>query len=366
MTTRSIWSWGSTSCAALLLALGTAGCPEESDGTGGAGGSSTSSTGGGSSEPAWQAVFDQGALDRALLSVWGTSSTSVYFAGGPLKNTGKEALALHFDGATWTDLDAGGADSFWWVHGTSDSDLWFVGENGRITHYDGSAFVEHDSGTTATIWGLIAFTPSDAWAVGGIPGTGGPDDVVLHWDGAAWAPVTLPGAPLGRAHFKVWGTSSNDLFVVGEAGLIWHKKDDLWFIQSDPPLAGGNLLTVHGCSATEAYAVGGRDLLSYDGTTWTKVDKTFGNDVNGIFCGAPQGGHVSLVGMGGLKQRQVDGAWTDDFTKQPHGDLHATWIDDTGAVWAAGGDFISSPKAGQARNGIVARYGPGKVPTTLE
>jgi hypothetical protein len=352
----------------MLVAVLSAGCPDDGTTvTGGAGGGAGGSgTGGGSSEPAWQAVFDQGALDRALLSIWGTSSKSVYAVGGPLKSSGFDALALHFDGSKWKDLAPGGTDSFWWVYGTSDDDVWMTGENGRITHYDGATFEEYDSGTTATLWGLVAFAPDDAWAVGGIPGTGGPDDVVLRWDGVSWTPVTLPGAPLGRTHFKVWGTSSDDLFVVGEAGLIWHKVGADWFIESDPPIASGNLLTVHGCSATEVYAVGGRDLLQYDGSVWTKVDKSFGNDVNGVFCAEPAGAALSLVGMGGLKQREVDGTWNDDFTKPPHGDLHATWIDDTGAVWAAGGDFISSPKAGQPRNGIVARYGPGKVSSTLE
>lgn len=355
-----------------MVAIGaimTAGCPD--DGTtsgpgGGGGGGGTGGAGGGSSEPAWQAVFDQGALDRALLSVWGTSSKSVYAVGGPLKNSGFDALVLHFDGKNWKELSPGGADSFWWVYGTSDTDVWMTGENGRITHFDGTSFEDYDSGTTATIWGVMAFAPHDAWAVGGVPGTGGPDDVVLHWDGDSWSPETLPGAPLGRTHFKVWGTSSDDLFIVGEAGLIWHKKGPDWFIDVDPPISGGNLLTIHGCSSTEVYAVGGRDLLAYDGTTWTKVDKSFGNDVNGVFCGTPGGASLSLVGNGGLKQREVDGEWHDEFTKAPHGDLHATWIDDTGAIWAAGGDFISTAKAGQPRNGIIARYGPGTVSNKLE
>ncbi len=344
-----------------LLAVAPACGDDSSTGTGGTGGGA----GGTPSAPAWQVVFDDDKLDRALLAVWGTSSKSVYAVGGPLKNSGFDALAVHFDGKTWKDLKPGGTSSFWWVHGTSDSDIWMVGEDGRITHYDGQSFVEHQSGTTATLWGLMAFSPTDVWAVGGMVGgpSTTPDDVVLHYDGSAWSPVALPGAPKNRAHFKVWGTSSDDLFVVGEAGVVWHKKGSEWVLESDPPVSSGTITTVHGCAATDVWAVGGRDLLHYDGAAWTRLDRTLTNDVNGVFCG---GGGVGIVGMGGLKQRYDGSAWTDDFAADPHGDLHAIWRDETGAYWAVGGEFIGSPKPNVKRNGIVTRYGPGTVPTTLE
>lgn len=338
------------------VALG--GCPEEeSDGSGGAGG--------GSSEPAWQVVFDGGTLDRALLSVWGSSSKDVWAVGGPLGNAGFEALVLRFDGSRWRSPSVGGADSYWWVHGSSASDVWLVGEKGRITHYDGTRFEEHTSGTSATLWGAIAFAPDDVWAVGGMPGgpSTGPDDVVLHYDGAAWGTVELPGEPLGRALFKVWGTSSDELFVVGEYGTIWQKTGDTWTLASDPPVATGNLTTVAGCSGSDVWAVGQRDVLHYDGVVWTKEARPTPNDVNGVAC---REGAVSLVGGGGLKQRRTtDGSWFDDFFDDPHGDLHGTWIDETGAIWAVGGDFISSKAPDKPRNGIVTRYAAGRIAATI-
>jgi hypothetical protein len=347
-----------TSLLAMTAAL-LGGCPSETDGSSTAGGSSPST-------PSWQVVFDDGALDRALLSVWGTSSTSVYAVGGPLGNEGFEALALHFDGAGWTELSPGGSDSFWWVTGTSDDDVWMVGENGRITHFDGQSFDEHDSGTTATLWGAIAFGPTDVWVVGGTPGgePSEPDDVILRYDGTTWAPVSLPGEPLGRALFKIWGTSSDALFIVGEAGLVWRKSGPEFVLDSDPPIASGNLFTVHGCSPSEVYAVGGRDLLRFDGGAWSRVDRPLSNDVSGVHC-ANEGAHLAIVGSGGLKQRRFDGSWSDDFTSEPHADLHAVWIDETDAVWAVGGDFVSKSQPGKPRNGIVTRYAADRVPSTL-
>lgn len=343
---------------ACLAALGTqVDCSDETSSGAGSGGGQAPA------QAAWQTLFDQGMLDRALLSIWGTGPEDVYAVGGPLGNGGFEALVLHFDGTSWRELPAGGAESFWWVAGSGADDLWMVGEKGRITHHDGASFTEHTSGTTATLWGAVAFGPNDAWAVGGNVGPAEPDDVVLRWDGASWSPVTLPGEAQKRALFKVWGTSSEDLFVVGELGVLWHKKGETWTLESEPPVAQGNLTTVNGCAADDVWAVGSRDVLHYDGAAWSSVDLLLTNDVNGVSCTK---GLVTLVGGGGLKRRFDGTTWQDDFLSEPHGDLHAVWGDGSGAFWAVGGDFVSSPKPDKARNGVIARYGVGLVSNTLE
>jgi hypothetical protein len=314
-------------------------------------------------EAAWRVVLDA-ELDRAVLSVWGSSSHDVFVVGGPLGNNGFETLALHFDGSAWHDLKPGGKETFWWVNGSSPTDVWMVGTGGRIAHWDGASWKSYDAGTTATLWGTYAFSPSDAWIVGGTPegGTKADNDIVLHWDGAKWSKEPLPDAPLGRSLYKVWGTSSSDLYVVGEAGTIWHRVGSTWTLESKAqPIATGTLFTVNGCSAKEVYAVGGNDVLRSDGATWSRLAPTLTSTVNGVSC--LSAGLVAIVGFGGSKQRLVDGKFVDDFTSVPHTDLHATWADvESQAFWAVGGDFVSSPTAGKKRRGIVARYGSGEVP----
>ena len=295
-------------------------------------------------------------LDGALLSAWGTSPTNVYAVGGPRGNAGLKTLVMHFDGTAWSRIGVAGTETFWWLHGTSATDMWMVGENGRIAHFDGTKLTDVPSGTTATIFGVWAASKSDAWAVGGSPGLGAaaPQDVLLHFDGQAWTPSPLPQT-FGRTYFKVWGTSSENLYVVGEAGTIWHRVGATWKLESDPPLAHGTLLTVTGCSATEVYAVGGRDVLRSDGTTWTAVNVALTNDINGVSCNAP--GDVVIVGSGGAKQRLVDGKWQDDFGTKPFSDLHGAWADGAGTFWAVGGNFVGPPgDAGASREGVIGRY----------
>jgi hypothetical protein len=304
---------------------------------------------------AWHVVLEK--LTPTLLCVWGTGPNDVFAVGGPRGN-GTPSSVLHYDGHGWRDLSPGGTETFWWAHGTSDKDVWVVGEAGRITHWDGATFTGHASGTTATLYGVWAAAPDDVWAVGGTPGgaTSQPNDVVLHFDGARWTPSPLPQA-LGRAFFKVWGTASDNLYVVGEFGAIWHRRGVTWTLESQPPIAKGSLTTVAGCSPSEVYAVGGRDVLRWDGTAWTRLDVSMSltNDVNGVSCASP--GNVVIVGFGGLKQRLVRGQWQSDFGAEPYSDLHGAWADPTGAYWAAGGDFITDPRPGAARDGVVGYYG---------
>jgi hypothetical protein len=294
----------------------------------------------------WHVVLSD--LEPTLLSVWGTAPDDVFAVGGALGN-GTPAAMLHYDGSAWTELAPGGTATLWWTYGTSDKDVWAVGEQGRIVHWDGAAFVEHASGTTATLFGVWAAATNDVWAVGGTPGAGAsaPNDVVLHFDGSSWTPAPPPQA-LGLSFFKVWGASANDLYVVGEAGVMWHRSGTAWTLESQPPIAAGTLLTVNGCGPNEIYAVGGRDVLRSDGTSWSRLDvsSSLENDVNGVF-----------VGSGGVKERLSAGTWSDDFQDAPHVDLHGAWADPAGGYWAAGGDFASGPVDGGSRAGVLAYFG---------
>jgi len=318
---------------------------------------------GATSAPEWTPVLER--LDGALLAIWGTSERDIWTVGGPLGNSGFESLVMRFDGTTWRRTATGGPETYWWVHGTGPSDVWLVGEKGRITHWDGTKLEERTSGTTATLFGVWAAAPDDAWAVGGTPDRPtATNDVLLHWDGASWKPVVLPEKN-GIALFKVWGSSNDDLHVVGEAGVMWRRKGAAWEREAQG-VAKGRLTTVTGCSATEVFAVGGRDVLTSDGATWKRSDAVLVNDVNGVACappGAPsrEWGRAVIVGGGSLKLRLVGAQWESDFGSKPFADLHGAWVDPTGAFWGVGGSFNATPRAGVSREGVVARYGPGTV-----
>lgn len=331
MAGRSACFW-----VAGVLALALAGCGDDDDGAG------------------WRTEVDKTTLSGAVLSVWGSGPKDVYAVGGPLGNDGFETLAMHWDGKAWTALAPGGNETLWWVSGSGPGDVWMVGERGRILRWNGTSFTATPSGTTATLWGVVAFSPSDAWAVGGMPGSEGPDDVVLHWNGTSWTSELLP--PKGLALFKVWGTADGTLIIVGEAGVIWRRLGPgAWVEQSavTPPLARDRLFTVDGCSSSDVWAVGSTDVLHWDGNSWSRQQVTLPNIVNGVSC---RDGQVTLVGFGGLKLRKDGATWLDESNLPPFNDLHGAWDDGAGSVWVVGGDFLSPARPGVKRAGVIARY----------
>jgi hypothetical protein len=106
-------------------------------------------------------------------------------------------------------------------------------------------------------------------------------------------------------------------------------------------------------------------VLHWDGGAWSATAIALSSPyATGVACLGV--GAAAVVGGGGIKQRLVDGKWIDEFDKEPHTDLHAVWADvASGAYWAVGGSYANGATPGAARRGVIARYGPGEVSTTL-
>ena len=312
----------------------------------------------------WTVV--SGSLDRACLSVWSPAAGEAFIAGGGLGN-GSKGLLLHLKSNAWSTIDLGTTDTLWWVHGFSPTQVIAVGELGAIYSVDGTAAVRMTSGTTATLFGVWGATPDDLWAVGGSPGSFGPNDVLLHYDGSKWTSVPAPQV-LGATYFKVWGSAKNDVFVVGQGGIILHYDGSVWSRQVSPVKA--TLLTVAGRSATDVYAVGGPPtaLIHYDGTTWSSV--AIPESASGLAgVSAAANGDLIVVGLGGVKWRATKAhpALISDTEQPPRQDLHGTWAGaDQG--YAVGGDFLVAGTPGVAKKGVVAYFGaapPPGIPASL-
>lgn len=345
-----------TLLVSLSLVLGGGMCPSTTTGT----------PESGPPGPAWHTALEGDVVGGALLSVWGASPTDVWAVGGALGNGG-ENVVLRFNGTQLTRVHPGGTHTWWWVAGSSASNVWMVGEHGQAVRWDGTAFVDHPVGLDVTLWGVWTSAQDNVWVVGGSPGGGAarPNDVVFHWDGTAWTRETLPGTARNASLFKVWGTSSQDLHVVGEFGTLWHRDAGGWTLESDmfqPPLATGTLFTVWGCDAANVWAVGGTAILHRTAAGWARSDAPMAGGANGVTC---VNGTVTVVGFGGLKLRRDGTAWEDQSFGVPFADMHAAWADGAGNVWAVGGDWLSPSRSGVTREGLLARYSVDAPPTSI-
>ena len=234
-----------------------------------------------------------------------TSPSNVWAIG----STATESdLLARWDGATW-DLEphpqpGSYFNDFQGIAASPNGDAWIVGA------YSSSQASRPSMAETSTLtqrlqggrWKLIPspnhptrpqsylnsiapIGPDDVWAVGNAGG----EDVVLRWDGTAWAFAPVPGTAQGGYLFDVAGTAPTDVWAVGayttdkftQAARVLHWNGADWQQASTPdlPSAEYNLQGIAALSPSDAWAVGsqtanGRTLTlmeRWNGSAWTVV-----------------------------------------------------------------------------------------------
>ncbi len=195
----------------------------------------------------WSAL-PVGFVNIALLGVWGAEPDHVFAVGGYVTAGGPMA----FEGGVrgWLPLSFEPARSdgdLLAVHGLSVDDVMAVGTGGlAVRRRPGTRTLDVlDTGTTATLRDVWMASATEAFAVG----DGG---TILHWDGTAWASMTVPGAPWeGVALAGVWGSSATNVFAVGQGGVLLRYDGSAW---SELALdAFGDLTGVWGSVPTNVY-----------------------------------------------------------------------------------------------------------------
>ena len=91
------------------------------------------------------------------------------------------------------------------VWGSSDTDVWAVGDSGTAVHFDGHAWSLIPTGVTEVLTSVHGTGPDDVWVAGA-------DGDVLHWTGAAW---TIDNTLDGTTLLGIWATGPNDVWVSG-------------------------------------------------------------------------------------------------------------------------------------------------------
>ena len=242
-------------------------------------------------------------LGFPVTDVWGTASDNVFAVGG-----GPEIA--HYDGTSWSSMDAAGADhTLWGVWGTSGTDIFAVGDGGTVLHYDGASWSLMDAGVSDGLTGVWGAAPNAVFAVGAAG--------ARFYDGEAWSSMSeVEGSPwwvwgtsVDDVHFQdvagtrgVWGSSPSDIFAVGRAGEIWHYDGASWTEMDSGTDA--YLLGVWGSSPRDVYAVGDAGtILHYDGTSWSPLDS--GTDLDLWQIWGFSSGDVFVVSRWGLVLRGV-------------------------------------------------------------
>ncbi|NOY90394.1 MAG: hypothetical protein GXP55_04220 [Deltaproteobacteria bacterium] len=284
--------------------------------------------------------IEQQHLPGAILSLWSSSPSDLFAAGGPLRTDGGESLVLHYDGVTWETMTTPGT-TLWWIFGFAADDVWATGERGTILHYDGASWSQVETPShDYTLWGIWGASPDDIWSVGGVAAGGAPS-VLRHYDGVSWSDVPGVGRD-GELLFKVWGTAADDVWAIGTGGATVHWDGAAW-TRFDSGVSA-RLLTVRGRASDDIYAVGGLGtptVIHFDGARWSPVALEAFGGLMGVWTAPGQG--LAVSGTRGILMTDEGDGWAEPAAPSPTElDLHAVWGDGTGRLYASGGDLLSS------------------------
>ena len=152
-----------------------------------------------------------------LYDIWGGSPTDIFAVGAAgtilRLNDGKwerETINLDLD----IKVDLQGV----WVSG--DGVVFVVGQAGLILRKTGTTWEKMASPTGSSLDAVWGQGKNDVFVAGR-------DGTLLHYDGQLWAPVQPPGQhslPGGKPDFQsIWSTS-DDIFVVSDGGVILHTS----------------------------------------------------------------------------------------------------------------------------------------------
>jgi hypothetical protein len=299
----------------------------------------------------WETTVED--LDGALVGVWGTAEDDVWFVGSD-PGDGPGAYVFQWDGEELLRHDSGAPGGLWWVHATQDS-VWCSGEAGGVARLDRAAgsWAPVPAPTSVTLFGIYEVAPGDVWAVGGDTTTS--TGVILRGNAAGLSEVPTPGGVAdGLVPFKLWGTASDDLWIVGLGGVALHW-DGSAFARVEVPL-GRPLFTVHGAGELVVAVGGAQSGHIVELTSDAAANVTPSGlvpQLNGVYAD-PEAGAVA-AGLGGaIWNHDADGSWvTDESAPQRPTDFHAVWRAPSGETWAVGGLITIDP----LRSGVIAHYG---------
>jgi hypothetical protein len=101
-----------------------------------------------------------------------------------------------------------------------------------------------------------------------------------------WCIESSPATAAATLLHSVWAVSAEDVFAVGDDGMILRRTGDVWAAMASPVTA--NLRGVWAASSSDAWAGGvAGTILHFDGATWTQVAVPTTADIDGIWGSGP-------------------------------------------------------------------------------
>lgn len=260
----------------------------------------------------------------------------------------------------------GAPGALWWIHGTSETEMWVVGERGFAGFFSGRSLRELAMPDTfaledVTLYGVWTQDGDEVWAVGVERRADASERGVLlrSTDRDSFQEVDY-GFVAESPLYKVWGSGPNDVFVVGDRGIILRWDGASWArLESGTDQRLG---VVHGRGPNQVWAAGGSSegiLLRWDGATWRRDESLPSGTapLYGLWV-APEDGYFpdpSAPGAqlpavlyvsgtyGTVGRRYENGPWVVQDAPETPDVLHSVLGWSTDRALALGGNLASGP-----------------------
>jgi hypothetical protein len=204
-----------------------------------------------------------------------------------------------------------------WVFGTQN--IYVVG--GAVWKWDGVKWTDVSPAYNGSLSGelsgstMFAFSEKDYWLTYG--------GLIFHSDGRTAVPYSFSSSTISGPLHSSWGTSSANMYSVGDGGTILHFDGTNW-----TRMVSGTTLdikTIWGTSSQNIWACGyaprtaASVLLHYDGNAWSMLNLGSIGDIGPGHQGldavwtCDSAGHTVTIASGSLLFRQTDaGHWRSD------------------------------------------------------
>jgi len=193
------------------------------------------------------------------------------------------------------------------------------------------------------------------WAVGG-SGRADSRPVILHYDGAQWTEFPVPH--LGRANvyalFKVWGTSADNVLIVGQRGVVLRWNGQSWTEENTG--IDQDLISVWGTGPDQIVAVGGRGngiVAKWDGSTWTSKSLAPMPGLNGVWMDETDNAWIAGA-MGTIARLDLETLEATPDEVDTTLELHAVFGVD-GRLITVGGNLLSGATENRFRGMALER-----------
>jgi hypothetical protein len=309
-------------------------------------------------------------------------------SGAAFTNVGAKALIDNWNGTAWSQVAApatpGNTALLLGVSASGATDAWAVGRTqvnkssfeGLALHWNGTAWsvspgfpgaLSMFGGASAV--GVADIGPDDAYAIGDSAATA--VGSLVHWNGTAWSPVTLPLPPHANSNTTlnaISATGPGDVWIVGtfldsangrNETFSEHFNGTAWSVVPMPPVKSPNLnafFQFNGIKANgprDVWAVGDRGVTDvpssqktliehFNGTSWSIVPSPSPGSIDALSGVTTSNASNSVWAVGGDTPAGMSAQQT----------LTLNW---SGTTW----NVVASPDTGSADGLGAVATNPG-------